>query len=75
MCVHEGMSYYEVANAISVEGEPRGLLVALKFTVYGWNGIWTGGYAIIEGQMSAIFHDGILVSKAQYGLPSDPNLN
>lgn len=73
MCVLEGMSYYEVANAIGVEGEPRGASGSVE--VYGWNGVWTGGYAIIEGQMSATFQNGILVSKAQYGLPSDPDLN
>jgi hypothetical protein len=47
MCVREGMSYYEVANAIGVEGEPTGASGSVE--VYGWNGVWTGGYAIIEG--------------------------
>ena len=72
LCVHEGMTHYQIATVIGVNGEPKASSGNVE--IFGWDGIWTNGYAIQEGYMSATFSNGRMVSKAQYGLPSDPDL-
>ena len=72
LCVYEGMSHYQVASVIGVNGEPRASSGSVE--VFGWNGISTDGYGIQKGYMSVTFSNGKVISKAQYGLPSDTNL-
>ena len=72
LCIHPGMTHYQIATVIGVNGEPKASSGNVE--IFGWDGIWTNGYAIQEGYMSATFSNGRMVSKAQYGLPSDPDL-
>lgn len=71
LCISEGMSYYEVGTLIGAPGKLSAQSGAMK--VYGWDGEWAYGYVISGGYMSVSFHNDVVVSKAQHGLPVDPN--
>ena len=62
--VREGMTYEEVVAVLGSEGveQSSSNIAGIKTVMYAWNGNTMGG------NMNAMFQDGKLIQKAQFGL-------